>query len=532
MSAEDEFTIPHAILRHFDLSSSPYTEDVIAQTNERRDRYPENSLFIDKLLGYANIDSSSLYPPSTPGSLRRLLSTIGDASLDRLKKDCFFYYLLKDYDASSERSGQDREMDLDGDANEKSSPAKKGSRSEGFAQKRCLPKVWRIFMDGYWELDHGFWEAGIAHLSDPSINEVDFIPAILTTISTLVSPPSLACSLVHSFLTTVRPVLSSALETQIKLLALASTSSLSQVFHFIRAQPSNSQVSYRESVWCWALGSPLYPCGVDESGTHKVQSRALKALLHLPLRPEEHLHLIHFLSHPPREISSSSISLLHDLVTLRLVHQGRYQEILQLDKELAGSGGKDEERQKRREMVREFVAILPSAQRRVLLVEQTELNRNQNRIENGNELEAEPDDVEMDADWINVDSQPPSQPLARRPFIPQAPVSAVRPSSPFSGPPRFAPMLSSSSSQPIPSPTKAYSGSPFALPAASQSKTLQSLKKMMPSRKIVIDDDDFPSLSGSVRGRGKGPTKSYENEDVSMTDGKQTDAHGTPPPPP
>jgi hypothetical protein len=63
-----------------------------------------------------------------------------------LKRDCFYYYLLKD-DAS-----QDGDMMGDKDQDE---------RSRRFAESRCLSKTWRVFMDGYWALDHGLWEVSL-----------------------------------------------------------------------------------------------------------------------------------------------------------------------------------------------------------------------------------------------------------------------------------------------------------------------------------------------------------------------------------
>jgi hypothetical protein len=85
----------------------------------------------------------SLYPPTSPVGYRRLLHAIHSSPLDRLKKDCFYYYLLKG------GSTQNGEMMEDKDQTE---------RSRRFAESRCLSKTWRVFMDGYWSLDHGLWE--------------------------------------------------------------------------------------------------------------------------------------------------------------------------------------------------------------------------------------------------------------------------------------------------------------------------------------------------------------------------------------
>lgn len=95
----------------------------------------------------------SLYPPTTPAALRRLLHSIHSSPVDRLKQDCFFYYLLRDYDVvAPTANGHPSEMEVD------EGEAKPSSRAEGFARQRCLPKAWRVFMNGYWALDHALFD--------------------------------------------------------------------------------------------------------------------------------------------------------------------------------------------------------------------------------------------------------------------------------------------------------------------------------------------------------------------------------------
>jgi hypothetical protein len=151
----DEFALPMTITRHFDLSSLPYDNTPIQI--QRRTTYPDQSLFIDRLLSLADIDGlfffgssqlkrkeliagPTLYPPTSPAGYRRLLGAIHTSPLDRLKKDCFYYYLLKDYGSED---GHDR--------------------AGAFGKVRCLSKTWRVFMDGYWALDNGLWE--VSHFS-------------------------------------------------------------------------------------------------------------------------------------------------------------------------------------------------------------------------------------------------------------------------------------------------------------------------------------------------------------------------------
>lgn len=112
-----------------------------------------------------NKPGPSLYPPTTPAALRRLLHSIHGSPVDRLKQDCFFYYLLRDCDAVPPKAnGHHREMEVD-----ENGEAKSTSRAEGFARRRCLPKPWRVFMDGYWALDHAMWDVSLlASPEEPS----------------------------------------------------------------------------------------------------------------------------------------------------------------------------------------------------------------------------------------------------------------------------------------------------------------------------------------------------------------------------
>jgi hypothetical protein len=500
----------------------------------------------------------ALYPPTTPAALRRLLGVIHASSIDRLKKDCFFYYLLRDYDAfpsptAPPRNGGNHEM---GEMDAAAGPSEEKGRAESFARRRCLPKMWRTFMDGYWALDHEMWEVrafllvldscaddaiqdAVDALSDPAITELNFVPSILQIFTTSVSPPSRALSLVHFFLTTTGYLPDSPAETTIQLLAIASTVSLSTAFSFIRSkEDASTRTALRYAVWCWMLGSPSHS-GSAGAGAHGVQKRAVEESLHLPLLPEENAHLVHFLSHPPKTVSPQAVSLLHDLVTLRLVHGGQYAESLQLDKELAGSGGKDGDRQRRREMVREFIAILPEAQRRALQIEGEALagQREKDRSEMANGFVVS-EDVDMGGSWIGVSEPPAAVAVAAvRPEVPPiepasvmatatatatAQVFAPEPirslasstslsqlaqtprspapqpprttASPFSGPPRF----SQGTSTPGSPMRRVLSGSPFTPPTNTISPKGLPIPK--PARKIIDDEAD---LVRAVTRRGK-----------------------------
>ncbi|WWC89930.1 uncharacterized protein L201_004859 [Kwoniella dendrophila CBS 6074] len=562
MSSIDEFAIPNTILRHFDLSSTPWNEFTAPQIEDRRKKLPDGKLFFDRLLELVGLEGSSLYPPNTPAALRRLLHTIQSLELDRLKKDCFLYYLLKDYDVASTLQSRPS-MDIDGQTEDEELTivtkinGELSGKAQVFAKKRCMSQTWKRFIDGYWALDHGLWELAVSSLSDPSITTLNFVPSIIQTLSTHVSPPSKSLSLIHQFLTFAHPELTTKEENDIKLLSLASSGNLHQAFSLIRSnlkpEDENERKRLRENLYLWILGT---------SNSKQIQSRSLKELLHIPLSFEENQHLIEFLLHPPNKLkhqtNNKALSLLHDLITLRLIHQGQYSESLLLDKQLAGTGGNERDRQKRREMVREFISILPQAQRQALLAESSlDANDDNDKYAQSNDQE----DRDMASSWVNIQppqsngpsyaeiaSEPPSipipsvlptQPPSASTFaagqisapspspVPVAtptpvqpstthtslfnaaqnaplPSSPQKPASPFSGPPRFAPGSSSTGqSQHNPSPRRVLSGSPFNLPPSSSS-TSKARGSPAPALRLpntIINDDDEDDEDGSVLGR-------------------------------
>ncbi|RSH80342.1 uncharacterized protein EHS24_008918 [Apiotrichum porosum] len=443
--------VPAALLRPFDLSALPYGDGAVTETAARRAALG-GKLFLDRLLAFADVDGPALYPPASPSGFRHLLAAIHGSNVDRLKRDCFVYYLARDADAAawSTSSQTVDTMDVDAGSNPDTHP-----RAAAFARARCLPRTWRLFIDGYWHLDHGEWDLAVECLRDPSIPAVNFVPEIVGALTTLVAPPSHSLNLVHAFLTPRE--LESKVEKDAALLAAASVAGMSAAFGKIRAlDDTDARTKAREAVWCWSLGAPRSPAG---RGTYTAQPKALRELLHLALSDEEHAHLVQLLAQPPRDISAPARSLLHDLVTLRLVHDGKYEETLALDKELAGTDAASAaDRQRRREMVREFIDILPEAQRRILLGD-----RAVEHVANG-----ESGDVDMSRSWIDVAadrsasaSASAAAPAAPPVAAPSTPARVVAPtpirapalrniassngtpsrtgtSSPFGGPPRFA----------------------------------------------------------------------------------------------
>jgi len=458
-----------------------------------------------------------------------------------------------------------------------------GEESLAFAEARCLSKTWRVFMDGYWGLDHGLWEVclllllclmrlsvtgyphctvpihlywlfgfnidemetgnhadnqeSITNLTNPLITEINFPSEIIYTLSTL-APSSIALSLIHRFLLTRLPDENTpAADLDLYTLSLASSQSVPAAFSFIRSLPTESQGRLRDGIWSWAFGAPKSPCGLYSKGQTKVDQRAIKEILHLPLLAHEDDQLLQFLLSPPRSISSESLSLLHDLVTLRLIHQGKYAESLQLDKELAGTGGSEINRQKRREMVREFIAILPEAQRRALAVDgEFVASRIQKERVNGEgymEIDNQPKTVSVPTPAKQIPSFPletvPAQTSTSTPTptgipkaspAPQSRVTSI--SSPFSGPPRFAPSNTSTHSPQI---SRVLSGSPFTLPMSRGANAVRSASssgmrtptmgnRELPIprpkvRPVEVDEEIFQNGNG----KGKGRKRVRDDED-------------------
>lgn len=534
--------VPLTLLRHFDVSAPyPHSNEISA----RRSLYPSGQLFFDRLLQLADTntpptDWASLYPPNSPSSQRKLLQAIHDLPTDRLKRDCYIYYLLRDIDDNN------NSMEIDGSRS--SSPS--ASQASTWAQRRCIPRAWRTLMDGYWDLDHGYWDSAVEELTDPAIFDVNFLSEIVDALVTMVSPPSYALELVNTLLSIRPPTSQDASDAA--LLASANASML-EAFTRIRTQVPAERARSREAVWCWALGAPKSPAG---KGEHTAQPKALKELLHLVLSDEEHAHLVHFLAHPPRDIPVPARSLLHDLVTLRLIHAGKYEETLALDKELSDGGA---DRQRRREMVREFIDILPAAQRRILLEEQGEKDW---VVVETEDMQPEPPATATPLSLPAPNSTPAVETVqasvpASVPAAPDTPIAAPTPVRPnlatrvlgtpsrtgsgFGGPPRFAesprippPSTTASQSMRSPSPTASpppqpvarrqpspsLVSSPFHPPIAPKPAPAKKQPKMIlddetpRSRRATAQATPAPAPGRARRGASPSPTPTASEMDV------------------
>lgn len=114
----------------FDLSSDgfPWRAPRPHEIESRRAQLSDLLIF-DILLSSGGVrQPDSLWPPTDPASLHRLLEAIEDSTYDALKKDCLIYFLLK--------------WHQDG-------------REERFREDRCIPPQFAMLSDAYWHLDSG-----------------------------------------------------------------------------------------------------------------------------------------------------------------------------------------------------------------------------------------------------------------------------------------------------------------------------------------------------------------------------------------
>ncbi|KAL2315845.1 hypothetical protein POMI540_0620 [Schizosaccharomyces pombe] len=120
----------------------PYNSQVTNEIQTFRKQQVDSQLFFDVLLSFIEgiEDPSSLYPPKSIDDLQSLFMIIENSNIDELKQQCFYYYLLKDWE-----------------------------KSETYSEQVSLPKNYQHLMDGYYYLDRLKFEEAINHLLLPDV---------------------------------------------------------------------------------------------------------------------------------------------------------------------------------------------------------------------------------------------------------------------------------------------------------------------------------------------------------------------------
>ncbi|KAH9998619.1 nuclear pore complex assembly-domain-containing protein [Russula vinacea] len=319
--------IPPDLISLFDLSSDgfPWRAPRPHQIENRRAQLSDLLIF-DILLSSGGVrQPDTLWPPTDPESLRRLLDAIEDSAYDALKKDCLIYFLLK--------------WHQDG-------------REERFREDKCIPPQFAMLSDAYWHLDSGIHvERAVSLLCDVRLNR-DYTSKIIQAIS--LSDNS--TRLLLQYLRTAKPMLTEPDDMDTYILALAEDG-LACAWQYQRTFPDKSEIRTRLTrkvlEWCF---------------TPKPRPEHLKQLITFPLSAFEQSLLHKFALEPPASLPAYSVSVLQDLVCVRLVQSGQYVEAIKLDQQFAstrlGRGTQaSQAAERRRKMIEDVIAALPSIER-------------------------------------------------------------------------------------------------------------------------------------------------------------------------
>ncbi|CDO70550.1 hypothetical protein BN946_scf184579.g6 [Trametes cinnabarina] len=316
-------------IQYFDLSSgqfawrTPRPRDI-----ELRRAHMSDMLFFDILLSSGGIrHANSLFPPTNPESLGKLLDAVKESSYDTLKQDCLVYYLLK--------------WHQDG-------------REEEFREKRCIPPQFAALADAYWHLDSGINVArAVSLLSDARLNR-EYPSKIIQALSLAED----ANALIRTYIRTANPLLTEPDDIDAYTIALAE-SSLMEAWMYQRSfsEVSDTRKRLVRKILDWSL-SP------------KPRLVPLKHLLAFPFSQFEQSLIHAYALDPPQHVPPSSVPVIQDLICVRLVQSGQHAAAIKLDRQFSSlpRGGDNGQKiaQERRQMMDELMAAMPSAERYLL----------------------------------------------------------------------------------------------------------------------------------------------------------------------
>ncbi|OSC97773.1 hypothetical protein PYCCODRAFT_1398167 [Trametes coccinea BRFM310] len=319
-------------MQYFDLSleqfawRAPRTQDI-----EVRRAHMSDMLFIDILLSSGGIrHPESLFPPTNPESLEKLVDAVKQSSYDTLKQDCLIYYLLK--------------WHQDG-------------REEEFREKRCIPPQFAALADAYWHLDSGINVArAVSLLSDVRLNR-EYPSKVLQALSLAED----ASTLIRTYIRTANPLLTEPDDIDAFAIALAE-SSLLEAWMYQRSFSEGSETRRRlvRKILDWCL-------------TPKPRLLPLKHLLAFPFSAFEQSLVHAYALDPPSHVPPASVPVIQDLICVRLVQSGQHAAAIKLDRQFSSMprGGDRGQKiaQERRQMMDELMAAMPSAERYLLELE-------------------------------------------------------------------------------------------------------------------------------------------------------------------
>ncbi|KAJ1921705.1 hypothetical protein H4219_000438 [Mycoemilia scoparia] len=347
-------------------------------------------LFFDLLLGLADIDSKSVYPPKDLGDLRKFISAIYECGLDSLKKHSLVLYLLIDQGAAS------------GDPSVFLTNWELPESASRYAKQTFIPQHFQHLVAGYWLIDHGKVPLGLSYLSDPAV-EADWAIKILRA------------SIVYKcfrearyFMASVKSVLDETPEDIVILMTIYLHCSLDEAFFFQRRYVDDP--SLREYMLTQLFTHCL------SSSSHK---RDVDRLLELPFDSDEEYCLIQF-------CRDSSAIIVKDFLAMYYIHHGRhieairvYDEIVALEKDLEPLTPALQRKSKARQLISQNLRmLLPAAQLPTLALYDKELDMDSNQLydddddeewvitqaSQGSKIRSETGDMDIDAEAEAADN--------------------------------------------------------------------------------------------------------------------------------
>jgi Nuclear pore complex assembly len=262
----------------FDLSSEgfPWRAPRPHEIETRRAQLSDLLIF-DILLSSGGVrQPDTLWPPTDPASLRRLLDAIEGSTYDALKKDCLIYFLLKWHQDGKE---------------------------ERFREERCIPPQFAMLSDAYWHLDSGIqlevrsmlsysilfaskymffsYQRAVSLLCDVRLNR-DYTSKIIQAISLSDTPTRLLLQ----YLRTAKPMLTEPDDMDTYILALAEDS-LANAWQYQRTFPDKSEIRTRLTrkvlEWCFSRELHCFELKIRSlNHDSKATSRTLKTVDFLP----------------------------------------------------------------------------------------------------------------------------------------------------------------------------------------------------------------------------------------------------------
>ncbi|KAF8491014.1 nuclear pore complex assembly-domain-containing protein [Gautieria morchelliformis] len=278
----------HLVAAHF--VPFPFTPDVRNAILARRALMSDELVF-DLLLEQASIAAPhALFPPDSPDALTALLDAIAQCPWDALKKSSLLFYLLSHV-----------------------SPRVAAEHAALWA----LPDQFVHLAHACFLLDAGAppdLAHAVALLADARIVQ-DLSSKILHTLA--LAPQPAAARLVRTYVRTAQPVLDEYDDLAIYLRALLQ-SSLAAAWSFQRTFAESTPL--RNQLFRTVLDACLIP----------PNPAVLPHLLSLPLTTFEFSLLQAYALAPPDALAPAAHAILQDLLTVRLLHSGKYSDAVRL----------------------------------------------------------------------------------------------------------------------------------------------------------------------------------------------------------